>query len=74
MRNYAMVICVAALMAVASIAVGAGFTWVAPLPSAADGTLGANQKLEKQKAVNEEIRTNVDALKVAFDAYTSAQE
>ena len=54
----------------ASLAVAGAMTWSKPLPSAADGTLGVNQRIEKQKAVDEEIRARVKALGI-FAGYTT---
>ena len=70
MKSYFGVVVLAALVAVASIAVAGPMTWSKPLPSAADGTLGTNQLLEKQKAVNEELRARIAAMGV-FAGYTT---
>lgn len=58
------------VLALTGVAFAGVMTWSKPLPSAADSTLGANMLLEKQKAVNEELRARVAALGV-FAGYTT---
>lgn len=61
MKNYSMVVLVAAVLAVASIAVAGTMTWSKPLLSASDSTLGENMKIQKNKEAMEEMRTRIAA-------------
>lgn len=61
---------IASVVLFAGAAVAGTMTWSKPLPSAADATLGAGQQLEKQKAVNEELRTRIAAMGI-FAGYTT---
>ena len=70
MKRYSMVVLAAALLSIASIAIAGSMTWSKPLVTAADGTLGVNQRIEKQKAVDEELRARVAAMGV-FAGYTT---
>lgn len=62
------VVVLVALCAFAAIA----YSWSEPLLTAADSTLGENQKIEKQKAVITEIRTAVTSNAGTFSSFTAA--
>lgn len=58
------------LLMLVGLASAAAITFVKPLPSATQGTLGVNQQLEIQKAAMEEIRLKMENW-AAFTGYSS---
>lgn len=70
MNRYIVIMCLAAITCIASLAIAGTMTWSKPLVTAADGTLGVNQRIEKQKAVDEELRARIAAMGV-FAGYTT---
>lgn len=58
------------VLTVPMLASAGPMTWSKPLVSAADSTLGADQKADKNKAAMEEIRTRIKAMGV-FAGYTT---
>lgn len=70
MKTWKIMLFIVACLALASFAVAGTMTWSKPLVTAADGTLGVNQRIDKQNAVDTEMRARI-AAGLRFAGYTT---